>query len=276
MGFDVIQYYLTSGWRALIGQTTFNLSSLADLFNLVTLLDIVLLLLLLWWAWWKIRRTNLVGLLPKLAVLLAIMFLGKLLGFLAVFYTAGTMLVVVLISAGTIYQQDFKKILDGTLGRQDLAKRNLSSGDYDVKSFLTELGDTVTSLAKSKTPALLVVQMGESLGKMAENGTYLLTPFDKDFVLDISSRRSKLSTGAILIDKGMIIAAGSTLMLTNPKRFTLSLNNAAIQQVALKYEALVIITYKDKEDISLLHKDSAYAKLPSKNLDRVLKSILLG
>jgi hypothetical protein len=50
----------------------------------------------------------------------------------------------------------------------------------------------------------------------------------------------------------------------------------AIQQTALDYAALVIVTYKDKEDVSVLYKKSSYAKLAAKNLDRVLKTILLG
>ena len=114
------------------------------------------------------------------------------------------------------------------------------------------------------------------LNKLAEKGTYLYTPFSKEFVLDVFSHRSKLSAGAMLVDNGTIIAAGSTLTTNVPKRFSFSLNNTAIQHVAAQYEAVVIITYKDKEDVSVVHKKSSYTKLAPKNLDRVLKTILLG
>lgn len=259
-----------------MGQASFNLSGLASLFNLVTALDIIFLLLLLWWVWWKIRGTALLGLLPKLAVILIIMFIGKLLGFIAVFYAAGALLVMILIASGVIYSQDFKKLLDGNLSYSALTKRSLMSGNYNAKRFLTELSDTVTSLARSKIPALLVVRTDEPLGKLAATGTPLGSPFDKDFVLDVFSHRSKLSAGAMIVDSGVIVAAGSTLTATAPKRFVFNLTNPMIQQAAKNYDALIIITHKDKENISLLHKSGAYTKLTPRNLDRILKPILLG
>ena len=276
MGFDAIQYYFESGWQALMGQATFNLMGLASLFNLVTVLDIILVLLLMWWLWWKIRGTALLGLIPKLTGILIILFISKLLGFLAVFYMTSAGLVVVLIAAGIIYNQDFKKIFDGDSHYSRLAKRSILDGNYDAKRFFTELSDTVVTLARTKTSALLVIKTDESLGKLAATGTPLGSPFTKEFVLDVFSHRSKLAAGAMIIDNGVIVAAGSTLSTTPPKRFMFSLTNPAVQQAAKNHDALIIVTHKDKEEISLLHKSGIYTKLTPRNLDRVLKPILLG
>ena len=276
MGFDALAHYLESGWQALVGEVSLNWSGITSLLNLATVIDILLVLILLWWVWKKIKGTSLARMLPKVTGVLLLMFLAKLFGLLAIFYAMFAGLIILLIITGIIYQQDFKKILDGDQSYNSLTRKNLSNGDYDVKRFLTELSDAAVALAKSKTSALIVVKTDLPLTKLAESGTYLCTPFDKEFVWDVFSHRSKLSAGAMIVDKGVIVAAGSTLTANAPKRFVFSLNNVAIQQAAAVYEALVIITYKDKEDISVLHKNSSYAKLASKNLDRILKAILLG
>lgn len=276
MGFDAVEYYLRSGWQALVGEATFNWASVVAVFNLTTVIDILLVVLIFWWIWRKVKATALNRLLPKIILILFFMFISKLLGLLAVFYVMSAGLVILLIAAGVIYTPDFKKILEGNLDYQQLARKNVLPGEYNAKKFLTELSDAVVLLAKSKIPALLVIKTDLPMGKLVDNGTALYTPFSKEFVWDVFSHRSKLSTGAIVVDKGIIVAAGSTLTLAHPKRFLFNTTNAAIKQAATQYEALVIITYKDREDISLLHKNGAYAKLSTNNLDRILKTILLA
>ena len=239
MGFDAIQHYFSSGWAALSGQANFSWSSITDTLNLTVALDIVFVLLLLWWVWRKIRHTALAGMVPKVGLVLLVMFLARLFGLIAVFYAAFAGLLVLLISIGAIYHQDLKKLWDSELAYAVIAKKHVMNGQYDVKKFLNELSDTVVTLAKTQTPALLVIR-------------------------------------TMLIDQGVVIAAGSHLANNVPKRFLFSLNNSAIRDAANKYDALIIITHKDREDISLLHKTSSYTKLSSINLDRILKTILLN
>ena len=276
MGFDAIQHYFSSGWAALSGQANFSWSSITDTLNLTVALDIVFVLLLLWWVWRKIRHTALAGMVPKVGLVLLVMFLAKLFGLIAVFYAAFAGLLVLLISIGAIYHQDLKKLWDSELAYAVIAKKHVMNGQYDVKKFLNELSDTVVTLAKTQTPALLVIRTDLPVSKLIANGTHLYAPFSKEFVLDIFCHRSTLSAGAMLIDQGVVIAAGSHLANNVPKRFLFSLNNSAIRDAANKYDALIIITHKDREDISLLHKTSSYTKLSSINLDRILKTILLN
>jgi len=276
MGFDALAHYFQSGWQSLMGEVVFNWTSVATALNLITLIDILLVTLIFWWAWKKIKNTNLKRLLPKIIFVLFLMFISKLLGLLVVFYAISAGLVILLIATGTIYTADFKKILEGDLDHQQLARKSIFPGEYSAKKFLSELSDTIVLLAKSKIPSLIIVKTDLPVDKLIDNGTALYTPFSKEFVCDVFSHRSKLSAGAIVVDKGVIVGAGSTLITPNPKRFLFNTTNTAIKQTATKLGALVVITYKDREYISLLHKDSVYAKLSTNNLDRILKTILLA
>lgn len=275
MGFDALGHYFQSGWATLLGGAAFNWTSVAALFNLVTLIDIILVVLVLWWLWQKIKGTALAGLSGKVVGLLIVIFLAKLLGFLALFYIAFAGLIMLLIAASVIYQSDFRKIIEGEGGVAASARRHLASGEYDARTFITELAEAVTLLSKSKIPSLIVIKTDLSLAKLTETGTALNTPFNKDFVWDVFAHRSKLSAGAMIVKRGIIVSAGSTLTASAPKRFVFSPTNAAIQQTATQYDAVVIITYKDKEEVSVLCGKATYTKLAPKNLHRILKTILL-
>ena len=274
MGFDAIAHYFTSGGQALMGEAALNWSSVTSLLNLATLLDVLLVLGLLGWVYQKIKGTALARMLPKVALVLLLMFLAKLFGLLALFYVTFAGLIILLIATAIIYTADFRKIIAGDLLNK-LSRKNLADGEYDAKKFVSELSDAVALLAKSKTASLMVIKTDLPLGKVNETGTHLYTPFSKEFVWDVFSHRSKLSSGAMIVDKGVIVVAGSTLSTHAPKRFVFSPTNAAILHMATNYDAIVIITYKDKEEVSVLHKKSAYTKLAVKNIDRVLKNILL-
>lgn len=276
MGFDALAHYFQSGWQEQIAEAVFNWTSVVDAFNLTTLIDILLVAVILYWAWKKVKNTALKKLLPKIVLILFLMFASKLIGLLAVFYAISAGLVIMLISAGVIYTPDFKKIFEGDLGHEQLARKNILPGEYNAKRFLTELSDAVVLLAKSKIASLIVIKTDLPIEKLINNGTALYAPFTKEFVCDIFSHRSKLSAGAMIIDRGVVVSAGSTLTMATPKRFVFTSSNPTIKQTATKYDTLVVITYKDRQTVSLLHKDSVYAKISTANLDRILKTILLA
>ncbi|OGB74511.1 hypothetical protein A2V68_02775 [candidate division Kazan bacterium RBG_13_50_9] len=276
MSFEAIQNYFVDGWQILVDQAQLSVSNFATVFNLVTALDILFLLLILWWLWTKIRKTNLVRVLPAFLALLVILLVSKLLGFIALFYVSAVLLVVLLVAAVLIYNQELQQIVELSLNGRKNEQKVKTLSQHERADFVRELADTIITLAKSKTPALLVIRVTKPISRLVENGTPLYTPLKKEFVLDIFSRRSRLSNGAMIIDNGMVAAVGSTLTLAAPKRFVFSLSNPAIKQVAMHWEAIVVITHKHTDTLSLLHKDQSYSKLTAGSLERVIKNILIA
>lgn len=275
MLFEAIQNYFVEGWRLLLAQAQLSIGSLSAVFNLVTALDILLLLLILWWLWIKIRKTQLTRTLPTFFGLLLILLISKLLGLIALFYATSVLLVVFLIAAVLIYGQELRQLVEHSLNGDKHLNKVRPLGQPELSNFVRDLADTSAALAKSKTPALLVIKTTKPLNRLIENGTPLKTHFSKDFVLDIFSHRSRLSSGAMIVDSGTVAAAGSTLTISSPKRFAFSLANPVLKQVAWHWEAIVVITHKQAETLSLLYKDQVYSKLAPGSLERVLRAILL-
>lgn len=272
---DVFNYF-TDGYQLLSYQLQLSLSNFSSALNLINILDIVLVAIVFWWVWTKIRRTAVARTIPSFIGLLLIILLSKLFGFIALFYISLILILIILITSILLYNQELQHILENTLNGNKQRTKVRSLGHYELGNFIKELTDTVTILAKSKIPAVLVIRTNKPIIGLTENGVSLRTPFNKEFVLDIFSRRSKLSSGAIVVDNGMIAAVGSTLMATTPKNFLFDLTNPALKQAALHWETIVIITYKNTDNVSLLYKDHSYSKLVLSNLERVVKNILIS
>ncbi|MEA1910010.1 MAG: diadenylate cyclase [Patescibacteria group bacterium] len=274
MGFEETQLYLASGWRDFINQVIFNWQSVLDVFSLGTFIDLVLVITLLWWLWRQLKSKAIMTPIIKLVVWLGFAVFAKILGLSALFYVMVVVWVMMIIMIAINYQQDIRKLLDDSFGYKLATKQAILSSDFHAGRFINELVSTVMLLAKSKIPSVLVIRTTEPLSRLISTGIQLNTPFKQDLILDIFSRRSKLSSGAMLVDRGLIMAAGATLIIPAPKRFSFTVRNIALQEVARRYHALVVITYKDREEVSVLHGENSYAKLSVKNLDRVLKNIL--
>ncbi|MBN2585232.1 diadenylate cyclase [Patescibacteria group bacterium] len=276
MSSEAIQGYFVDGYGLLLEHAQLSIANLASVFNLVTILDILLVLGIVSWLWLKIRHTALARGLPNFIVLLLLFVISKMLGLVAISILSLALMVVLLVAAILIYSSDLQKIVEGAFISQRAVGRIKTLSDADANEFIRELSDTVGALAKLQIPSLLVVRVTKPVSRLIEQGMPLQAPFNRDFVIDTFSHRSKLSAGAMIVDRGLIVAAGSTLTVTSPKRFPFSLDNPAIRQTATHWEALVIITSKGTDTVSLLHKNNTYAKLATGSLERVLKSVLLA
>ena len=275
MNFNDVFNYFTDGYQLLTSQLQLSFSNFSSALNLINILDIALVAIVFWWIWTKIRRTALVKTIPSFIGLLLIILFSKLFGFTALFYITLILILILLITSVLLYNQELQRILENALdgGKQKNKVRPL--GQYELGNFIKELSDTVTALAKSKVSSVLVIRTNKPVVGLTENATSLRTPFNKEFVLDVFSHKSKLSSGAIVVDNSMIVAVGSTLMATTPRNFAFNLANPALKQAALHWGTIVIVTYKNTDNVSLLYKDHSYSKLVLSNLERVVKNILV-
>jgi len=272
---EQISKYFATGYQLFIDQINLSFSEIYGTFNLVIVIDILLLFGLFYWIWFKIRRTSLIKILPGFFSILILILISKILGLLAFFYALVFLLVVLLVASVLIYGQELQKIVEISASNKKPDKIRLLDR-HEINNFIKDLTNTIILLSKSKIPALLVIKTNKPVGRLIDNGTALNSPFNKNLVIDIFSHRSGLSAGAMIIDNGMVVSVGSTLTDAAPKKFTFSLGNPALKQVALHWEAIVIVTYKNNDYISLLHKDNSYSKLSLSSLERVLKTILMS
>ena len=257
---DLIKEYFVIGYKLLLDQINLSFSEIYKTFNLVVVLDIVLLFGLFYWIWSKIRGTSLTKVLPGLFGILILILTSKILGLLAFFYALIFLFIVLLVASVLIYGQELQKIVEFSASNSKRQDKIRLLDRHEINNFIKDLTNTIILLSKYKISSLLVIKTNKPVGRLIDNGTALKAPFSKGLVVDIFSHRSGLSSGAIIVDNGTVVAVGSTLTDSDPKKFTFSLSNPVLKQVALHWDAIVIVTYKNNDYISLLHRDNSYSK----------------
>lgn len=78
---------------------------------------------------------------------------------------------------------------------------------YDKEMIYDILFDAVSSLAKTRTGALITLERGISLTELTKNGTILNAPLNSELVTTIFYKGTRLHDGAIIIRGSVILAA---------------------------------------------------------------------
>lgn len=276
MNLQLIKNYFISGYHILGSQIKLYADYLSAQLTLPVIIELIVLIIILAWLGSKIKNTALVQVVPKLILFAALILISNFLGFLAVFYLLSALLIIFLVASINIYQSDIRQIVENLFISRRSWHKLQPLDQRELSGFAKDLSDIVGVLAKSHIAALLIIKVTKSLQRLTETGMPMNAPFRKDLVLEIFSHRSNLSNGAMIIDNGIITAVGANLTPLANKRSLLNLAHPVIKQVANNFNALVIITHKEDDNISLVHGENVYSKLAPGSLDRVLKNIFLS
>ncbi len=251
-------------WDGLIAQVSF-----------LAIIDVLLVFGLLWWIYKKLRRTDLIKILPKLFLLLIIMLVARILGLITLFYVTGAVIVIVILALAALYAPEIKHILEESqlIILKDTQSVRTSTGD--TQGMIRALGEALAVLVKAQKPALVVIKKEGSLARLIENGTKMNSKVKSELIIDFFANGSTLGKGAVVIEGDRIVAAGSTL-LKRGGRVLFNTSNPAIQRVAKDTGAVVIVANKTVGDIAVLTKDNIYKNLSPRELTRILQTILIG
>lgn len=266
-----------------INETVMSIGNTAGLFwdglmvqiSLLVVIDVLLVFGLLWWIYKKLRRTDLIKILPKLFLLLLIMLTARILGLITLFYVSGAIIIVVILALAALYAPEIKHILEESqlIILKDAQPVRTSAGD--TQGMIRALGEAFAVLVKAQKPALVIIKKGGSLARLIENGTQVNSKIKSELVIDFFASGSTLGKGAVVIEGDKIVAAGSTL-LKRGGRVLFNTSNPAIQRVAKDMGAVVIVANKTVGNIAVLTKDDVYKNLSPKELTRILQTILIG
>lgn len=242
--------------------------------SLLAIIDILLVFILLWWIYKKLRRTDLIKILPKIFLLLLIMLVARILGLVTLFYVSGAITLLVLLSLAALYASEIKNVLESQvliLGDTRLVRT--STGD--VQGVIRSLGEAFAVLTKAQKSALVVIKQGRSLMRLVENGTKMNSKVKSELIIDFFANGSTLSKGAVVIEGDRIVAAGSTLFKRD-SRVLFNVTNPVIRKVAKDLDAVVVVANRTMGSIAVLHGDDIYRNLSPQDLTRVLRTILFG
>jgi len=172
-----------------------------------------------------------------------------------------------------LFQQEIRHAL-ASFGRNPLWGLG---ADRKVESTIKEVVLAATSLAESKTGALIVIQRLEGLRNYIENGVTIDAKVTYDLLINLFSPDTPLHDGAVIIQQDRIAAAACFVPLTlNPE---LSKNFGSRHRAALgiseEADSLSVVVSEENGSISLAINGELIRDLDSKTLRNSLYKYLI-
>ena len=147
-----------------------------------------------------------------------------------------------------------------------------------VESTLVEVSSAALSLAKKRKGALIVLQREIGLEEYTEHAISIEAHVSRQLLEAIFQSDSPLHDGAVIIDHGRILAAGSVLPLTfNPKiRKDLGTRHRAALGLSERSDAVVIVVSEERASVSAVYEGKIFFNLSEEGLVSVLKDLIVS
>ena len=218
-----------------------------------------------------IRGTRAVQMLIGLGVVFAIYLSSGPFELYTVNWVLDNFLSSVLLVIIVIFQDDIRRALT-----QVGSRRFFGAEEVIQQQDLEEIIRAATSLASKKIGALIVIEREVGLNEYIEGGTRLDAHVSKELIASIFLRKSPIHDGALIIEKGKIVAAGCFLTLTdNPYvSKTLGTRHRAAIGLTEQTDAVVLVVSEEEGTISLVREGKITRDLDAATLRGTLQQLL--
>ncbi len=192
----------------------------AKLITLWDILDILIVSVLLYKIIKLIKNTVAVRLLKGIFILLIITQLSDLLEFHVINFIMTSAMQLGSFALVVVFQPELRRILE-QFGK---AKLHLFSSkkvnEEATQLMILQTVEAVSAMAWSKTGALIVFEMGDSLSNIAASGTTVNADMNAELIKNVFYPKAPLHDGAVVVSNNRLEAAGCILPLTS--KFDLS------------------------------------------------------
>ena len=219
------------------------------------IVDILIVAFLFYKLMRFLRNTNAQKLFQGLVLLAAATLLAEIMHLKAFGFIMRTVMEVGILALVIIFQPELRKMLD-QIGSQKLANLFGMGRAQEAKSTDTAILQTieaVSSLAWTKTGALIVFQREDDLQNIINTGTTINADVNAELLKNLFYNKAPLHDGAVIIANGRIAAAGCILPLSGKQNIGKDLgtrHRAGLGQ-SENYDSLSVIVSEETGGISL-------------------------
>ena len=240
------------------------------------LVDILIITFIIYKILTFVRKTSASGIIKGIILLIAILMLSEALNFTIVSWLLGKTMELGVIAIIILFQPEIRNFLTTTgssVGNIFGAKNDKEKIDIAVEAIVT----SCMQLSKSKTGALIVFQRNVQLEEYTRSGTLLNSNPSVDLLLQIFYPNTPLHDGAVIIEEGIIAAAGCMLPMsanTNLSR-ELGMRHRAGIGVTERSDAVSIIVSEETGAISVAVDGMLKRHLTADTFEMLLRNELL-
>ncbi|NIA05288.1 MAG: TIGR00159 family protein [Proteobacteria bacterium] len=235
------------------------------------IVDILLVSIIIYRLILLIRGTRAVQMLVGIVIITIFYFISKQFDLLTLHWLLRTFLNSIFLIVIIVFQRDIRRALT-QVGKTPFYRQ------YDMAvNELNEIIKAVTSLARRKIGALIVIERETGLRDYVESGQLVDARLSREMLLSIFHTASPLHDGGVIIYKGRIHSAGCVLPLSrNPyidKRY--GTRHRAALGLSEETDAVIIVVSEETQQISLVQHGSMTPMPDEETLTKNLREIFV-
>lgn len=220
--------------------------------SFISIIDILVVAYIFYKIFMLIQETRALQLFKGLAVILILLPVSSFLHLTMLNWLLSNTLPIGLIALVIIFQPEVRRALEH-LGRSTFTDRHLLENNEKMEEIITEIVDSIDSLSKSKTGAIIILEQKTGMGEIIETGTTLDAVISAPLLENIFVVNTPLHDGAVIIRDDRIAAAGCFLPLSDDSEINkkLGTRHRAAIGVSETTDAITIVVSEETGTISL-------------------------
>ena len=244
--------------------------------KITDIIDIIVMTYIIYKLIISVKETRAAQLLKGLVVILVFSRIAQALNLYTVNWLISNIFTVGMFIIIVVFQPELRKAFE-KIGRSNsffnFAK--IRNRDFEVKT--DEIANAVSSMARQKIGALIVLENESSLKEISETGTLLNAEISSELLINIFFPNSPLHDGAVIIKEEKIVAAGAILPLSD--NFNISKELGTRHRAALgmseKSDAFIIVVSEETGVVTTVYKGELSRNIDIETLKQSLNNLFV-
>jgi diadenylate cyclase len=221
-----------------------------------------------------IRGTRAMPMMVGLLAIATVYFVAQPLGLVTLGWLIDNFLSSIILVIVVIFQDEIRRTLT-KVGAHPLL---FSGGRMEQVSHFDEIGVAVGKLSRARVGALIVLERDVGLDELIEDSVELDARLSRKLLFSIFVKESALHDGAVIIDGGVIRAAGVVLPLSSNPDIDPSFGtrHRAALGISERSDAVVIVVSEESGSVTLLADGAIFRNVETSKVAGMLEQFARG
>lgn len=244
--------------------------------KITDIIDIIVMTYIIYKLIMSVKETRAAQLLKGLVVILVFSRIAQALNLYTVNWLISNIFTVGMFIIIVVFQPELRKAFE-KIGRGNsfFNFTKIRNRDYEMKT--DEIANAISSMARQKIGALIVLENESSLKEISETGTLLNAEISSELLINIFFPNSPLHDGAVIIKEEKIVAAGAILPLSD--NFNISKELGTRHRAALgmseKSDAFIIVVSEETGVVTTVYKGELSRNIDIETLKQSLNNLFV-
>lgn len=241
--------------------------------SLIDIIDVIIVTALLYKLHQVLRNTIAVQIFLGIIAILAVYFLTEVINFRSLNWILQTLSNIWLLAFIVLFQPELRRLLL-VIVRAPVFSNLMGS---NLNEAIDEVLEAAQEMSEKHVGALIIFARARNIKMTIETGIPVQGVLSREMLLSIFNTKSPLHDGAVIVQNGLIEAAGCILPLsstTKYQRFKIGTRHRAALGISEQADVLALVVSEETGKISLAEEGTLYMHLSIDKLDKLLREKL--